>query len=250
MFVLTHIYCAKKINPKADNLFLYGSIFPDIPITKIISWELMKDKTEEFNKYIKKHSTNLTSFADGLLVHEYPSGIDRFVHGNKKNGYAFQKGRTILEDVKKLFIGNNLILQFIATLVGKNKLKDASHSFVEFSIEMKITKSHPELIKVIQEVKDTATTVEKEVSQLFSNYFNLPLTEVESALHLYNNLLVYDASSMDKAVNLFYKKIEMTTRRKVSKEKIKEILEKCQQQTKDYKDFLEDTIQKCKKSYI
>jgi hypothetical protein len=82
MFPLTHIYCTKRIVDYVSPLLFYGSIFPDIPAIGIINWDVMKNKTEEFSNYIRQEQPSLIDFSEGLLLHEEPKSIDRFVHGN------------------------------------------------------------------------------------------------------------------------------------------------------------------------
>jgi hypothetical protein len=81
MFPFTHLYCTKKIADSSSPDLLYGSIFPDIPMTGIVPWDKMKIETENFSKVIKQKYPELEGFAVGLLLHEEPNGIDRFVHG-------------------------------------------------------------------------------------------------------------------------------------------------------------------------
>ena len=56
MYPLTHIYYAKEVIKNPTNLLFYGSVFPDIPSTKIISWETIKQETVDFSNFIKSEN--------------------------------------------------------------------------------------------------------------------------------------------------------------------------------------------------
>ncbi|MCK9378582.1 MAG: hypothetical protein M0P97_00350 [Candidatus Moranbacteria bacterium] len=231
MFPLTHIYCSKRIDSNSTPDLLYGSIFPDIPITGIISWDKMKTETEKFSSYIKEHYPDLKNFAEGLLLHESPNGIDRFVHG--ENGFAYINGRYILDDIAKYF---------------PKKSIDAAHSFIEFAVEILLVEKSPNLQADIASVLLWSTENLNQLAEAFGKFFNLDNEKAIKTINEFNNfLLKIDLSTRDKAV-LFYTDLTNQLRNtNYSEDIIKILLEKSLDTIKnDYEIFLEQSILKCK----
>ena len=231
MFPLTHIYCTKKIVENTTHLLLYGSIFPDIPVTGIISWDKMKNQTEELSKYIKQNYPLMIDFSDGLLLHEKPKGIDMFVHGDE--GYAYVKGSQILEQIEKYFPDNSL---------------DAAHSFIEFAVEILLVENTPNLRNEIKPILKSSNDNIDQISESFSNFFNIDTKETKNAIKEFNKfLLKMYLSSRNKSI-LFYTYLTNRLRKtNYSEEVIKKLLIKAIESVKeDYNGFLQDVIIKCK----
>ena len=231
MFPLTHIYCAKKIFPKADYLFLYGSIFPDIPGLNIISWKMMESKTIEFSKFIKSKEGKLTTFANGLLLHEKPIGIDRFVHGI--GGYAYVHGKKIQSKIRKYF-------------PEKDSLKIA-HSFIEFAVEIKLVEKNPQLQNWLKQIINKVNNKIDEILKIFSEFFHTDLKLTKVIIQKYNELLITDISSRQRAVK-FYTFLTNTMRNiHISEEIINQIIDlSIKEIEEDYESFLNKVIQKCR----
>ena len=170
MFPYTHIYCTGRIVKDASPWLRYGSTFPDIPVTGRISWDVIKTGTEKFAAYTKEKYPFLEDFARGLLLHEEPNGIDRFVHG--ESGYAYLAGHKILSEVAKHFPDRSLIV---------------AHSFIEFAVEISVVNAHPELLA---DMRSVITAVEQSKTQLakpLSEVFGLTPTTAELAITEFNN---------------------------------------------------------------
>ena len=231
MFPLTHIYCTKQIVNNAKPLLLYGSVFPDIPVIGIIDWDIMETKTEEFSDYIKKNCPSLIDFAEGLLLHEEPNGIDRFVHG--KNGYAFIKAKMILKQIKEYFPKNSL---------------NTAHSFIEFAVEILLVENMPNLINEIRPILKSANNNINQISKVFCEFFNLEISKTKNSVKEFNNfLLKMDLSSRDKSIQFYRHLINKLKETDYSKEVIKKLLaESIGCVKEDYYEFLQDVIIKCK----
>lgn len=234
MYPLTHIYYAKQIVENPTPLTFYGTIFPDIPSTKIISWETMKQKTVDFSNFIKFKDKQYSDFASGLLLHEENLGIDRFVHGNK--GFAYINGRKLVKHLKPHFPESNIL--------------DIAHSFIEFAIEIRIIKNNPELMLILK------TSIEEfnkrcKIVNFFSEYFKTDFRNTKNSITLYNKVLYeMDISSFQKAV-IFYTWINKNLRGiNVDEEIISSVLVKANNIVKDTdKEFLNKVINKGKKDY-
>ena len=226
MFPLTHIYCANRIVNSPDKLILYGSIFPDIPITGLIEWEAIKEKTVAFSNFIILTQKNLTMFAIGLLLHEESLGIDRFVHG--KNGYAIKKGQKIKPYVKKYFLNENIL--------------DTAHTFIELAVEIKILSKNPNLVK---DAKDSIQYCDKyieNISSLFASFFNKETAKTLSLIQAYNQNIIGINMQSD-----FASLINRLKNSNVEENHINKIIEKSLLIIdKDYEKFLSGAIKRCK----
>ncbi len=231
MFPLTHIYCTKRIVKDATPLMLYGSIFPDIPMMGIISWDKMKDQTEGFSDYIKKSYPDLIDFSKGLLLHEEPKGIDRFVHGD--TGYAYVKGRQILEQIKGYFPDNSLGI---------------AHNFIELAVEILLAEIIPNLGNELKAVLKFANNNTNQISKATSEFFSLDKDATRNALQEFNNLFLrMDLSSRDKSIQFGGYLVSKLGKINYSSEIIEQLLTKAIDTVKgDYAKFLQDTIIKCK----
>lgn len=232
MFALTHIYCARKINPKADSLFLYGSVFPDIPVLGIVDWDLMKEKTLEFSNFIIGKNI-LTGFAKGLTVHEDPYGIDRFVHGNE--GYAFVKGEELHKELKAYF--------------PKEIIPIAAHSFIEFAVEMRMAEKFPELAKEIVKVRSEGNKYLNQIAGIFSSFFNLDSEKSLKTIKEFNKILVYDVSTKQKSVDFYVGLLKKLRSSDIPRIEVQKLTELSLSVTSDYFSFLEETIAKCKRDF-
>lgn len=172
MFPHTHLYCSQQIRPNASPLFYYGTVFPDFPVVKLLSWDRMKAETEMLSEYITKRYPNLGDFAEGLLYHEEPKGVDRFVHGD--DGYAYVLGRKILPEIEKYFPDRSLVV---------------AHSFIEFSVEVLIIERHPELREKMEDIASLEPETLKSITKALASYFRFDLATTRQAIEEYNELL-------------------------------------------------------------
>lgn len=233
MFPLTHLYCTARITSSSDHLLIYGSIFPDVPITGLVNWEKMKNETERFSGYIKKNCPELFNFAEGLLFHEEPNGIDRFVHG--ENGYAYINGREILDEIKKVFHKDSL---------------DVSHSFIEFAVEFKLSQENPKLQDEMKKILELVNKDINKIAKAFGEHFKLDFNETSEKIKEFNEfLLTMDLSSQAKAIKSYTHLTNKLRKTNASEKDIGYLLEKAIGVIKkNYETFLQEVIIKCKNS--
>lgn len=111
-----------KLNLNKD-LFILGSVLPDIYITGLFAEEVSHKKSKEFVQYLLKNDPSYSALGAGFLFHgEFPEGLD--FHAHKKDGFIEKK------------------LPFVKNLVREEhpKIKDEeltriSHSLIEFACD-------------------------------------------------------------------------------------------------------------------
>lgn len=248
MFSLTHIYCSEKIAKKDNSLFLYGSIFPDIPATGVIDWNLLKDKSEDFSKYVFQNYPDLQEFSDGITTHEDPVGIDRFVHGG--SGYAYKKGKDILKPIKDIFLGRNSIKKLAVGYIAQEQLLTAAHNFIEFAVEYYMFNRHTFLKDDLDRVLSDVVKKQNQIVKVFSEYFDLDSEKVLININQFHTWLDYDLSTLSKADKAMLSLVKSYRGVKVDLQSISIALKAAREQVKgDYESFLEETIRKCQKDY-
>lgn len=234
MFPYTHLYCSKRIVKETGNLFLYGSIFPDIPMTGIVSWDNFKERTVEFSDFLKEKYPKLHDIGEGLLYHEEPRGIDRFVHGDA--GYAYVKGRKILASVEQHFPERSLTV---------------AHGFIEYAVEMLVVSGNKELPHEMKEVIRAASSIQEDLDHAFSEFFALNSGAVHSAITEFNSTVLEEDAGNEKKARYFYMQLTNKMRKTTVSEKIiGELLDKAVAEVKDnYQSTLELFIERCRTAY-
>ncbi|MFH1787928.1 MAG: hypothetical protein ABH834_00940 [Candidatus Altiarchaeota archaeon] len=231
MFPLVHIYCTKRIVGDASPLLLFGSIFPDIEATGVFSYGTINDNVVGFSNFIKDNHPDLRDFAEGLLFHEEPKGVDRFVHG--ENGYAFVKGRIIVPFVERHFPKGAL---------------EKSHNYVELAVQVLLVEEHPEIQDELQRVLESSRRVSSKIAEALSGFFGVGLEKSRESIKIQDELLsTMDFSSVEKAVDWYVGLSNRLRNANYSKDVITAILEKAVEAVQDdYEDFIEKVIAECK----
>jgi len=228
MFALTHIYCAKKIKPSSDDLFCYGAVFPDIHFVGLPDFGKNKNTVFGFRNLINSKSKKLSSFSDGMLIHEEPFGLDRFGHG--LNGYAFVEGKKILNK-----------LDFI---LEKDRL-GVAHLLIEFAIERFLLEDNPELLNLANDTKTISLVNSDEISNLTSDYFKLNISTTKTLLEKYNNMLYFEDYS-NRLLDFLVKYIKSSRNVDFENHLIIQAISEAQGVIKDtYRVFLIESINKC-----
>lgn len=232
MFPHTHLYCSQKIRLDASPLFYYGTIFPDIPVVKLLSWDRMKEETVLLSEFIAERYPNLKDFAEGLLYHEEPKGIDRFVHGD--DGYAYVLGRKILPDIEKHFTDRPI---------------DVAHSFIEFSVEVLVLEQNPELREKMEDVATLTNGTFRTLAEALTKFFHLDQHHVTTALTEYNQLLQdMEMAPRDAAIDYYTWLTNKLRGTRLDRAVIKQLLEAALEQTEPtYEKTLNDIIKRCAK---
>jgi hypothetical protein len=237
MYPLVHIYAVKKMLKRRDPLLFYGSVFPDIAATGVIGWDEVLKKTEGFSNYIVGKDVGLDAFAEGLLLHEKPVGIDRFVHGENKDGYAFLKGRIILGEVEKLFLKDSL---------------GVAHSFVEFACDLLIASRKPDLSDDLALVLSVLGSVVDEISALFASYFSQDLKDVLLSVDEFNGFLRrFNLVFGDGALGFYADLTNRLRGTSYRQEEIGRIVDLALGVvSNDFFDFIDEVIDRCRSDYL
>ncbi len=230
MFPFTHIYCAKQIVANPGPRFLYGAIFPDIPMTKIVPWSTMKSRTIEFAETIRRQQPALADIADGMLIHEEPQGIDRFVHG--ENGYAYIHGRSI----------ESHLVPFFPTGTS-----DVAHSFIEYAVETLVVRRHPELLADASAVLSSAQADMAIIAAVFARTFQTEPEQTATALGDFHRWFAEMDFSSDVATVAYYTRLTNVLRgSSMSDEQVRQILVAATAEVKpNYEAALASMIERC-----
>lgn len=231
MFPLTHIYCAKRIMPNASPLFLYGTIIPDLPMTGVVSWDVMRERTVDWYGTIKTTEPALDDLAEGMLYHEAPKGIDRFVHGD--HGYAYRHGRNIEERVARYFPKKSL---------------DVAHSFVEYAVERYVEADQPTLMANIRAAVVAAEQNARPIMATFESTFHIDHIPAAAAMKVFHQWIrAMDFSTPEAAVR-YYTELTNTMRRtEVAESAVGELLEIAAREVRaDYEVALSSMIERCR----
>ncbi|MBI4150737.1 hypothetical protein HY492_01285 [Candidatus Woesearchaeota archaeon] len=172
MFPLGHIYTAMRITNRDDAAFLFGSIFPDIPMTGVIGWKEMEYREARWASRMMR-VPKLRAFAKGVLLHEHPIGVDRFVHGHdyvNGNGYAMRRG-------KKLYHLLPLFHEPIRAVVA--------HGFIECAMEERLRQQRPELELRLRNVLREIRPLVPAISKAFAAEFRLHPFVARAGIELY-----------------------------------------------------------------
>ena len=91
MYPNTHIHLTKLITGSNNEFLLLGSIIPDL-IQEGLMPQAFDRQVVDLMRFFKQNKPEFLPVCLGMSLHEYPVGIDRFVHGsyNGGPGYAFQ----------------------------------------------------------------------------------------------------------------------------------------------------------------
>jgi hypothetical protein len=237
MYPLVHIDCTKRITGSSDQLLLYGSIFPDVAAMGIVSWEEMLNEAEDFSKYVVKKSPDFANFAIGLLVHERPLGIDRFVHGENQDGYAYLKGKEIVGEIKKFFPRDSLVV---------------AHNFIEFACEMVLVNKKPELGDELEQMVGGIEKKKKKIADLLAEYFKRDSTRVAICLEEFNNFVrMFNFQTSAKAVELQTQITNRLRKTDYGKDEIKPLVEIAIGVVEsDFFSFIDKVVAECRRDYL
>src|SRR3989338_5267368 len=127
MFPHTHTYAAREIAGRSSNLLVLGSILPDLAVTGIVDDWNIGESALEFRNWLSDRDKNFTDLGLGMMLHEFPCGIDRFTHTNYNggDGYAYANGRQILSNVSDCF----RVMGFLK--LSEDKVRRLSHTFIK-----------------------------------------------------------------------------------------------------------------------
>lgn len=227
MFHNTHTYFASKLCKSHDNLFLLGSILPDIAVTGIIKWEgglHGKESLENFFQFTKKHPTYLNLYK-GIHTHNI---IDNFAHTDYigRSGYAYQNNEELAHLVAEYY-----------DLDKKGALGKA-HNYIESGVDLLLLQEYPNIPNQIK--KAIQQTDEQKLSRLLGLYFNVDKNRfLDALLQFFDQFTKYDLTKEDNW-NLLWADLErLLSLKNIGNQKRKELIHKSVDVVKNtYPDFL------------
>ena len=243
MFSHTHVYTAQKIIGNPGSLLIYGSVLPDIAVTKISDWNTISQKAEDFRSYLAGKDKNYVDLGLGMMLHEFTCGIDRFTHASFDGGpgYAFKNSETIIKDVSA------------CCGINPDEAKVIAHNFIEAGVEFLIIKKNPYLPQLLKKSIKEVDMVR--VGKYFSTFYGLSEKETIESMEFYNQFLIReDYSSVEGFVKVWKYMIRQLFGKEIDSNKTAKIIEESIEIVKpSYKDFLSKAIEACKqdvKKYI
>lgn len=235
MYFRSHIYCTKEITGSTNPYLLTGSLFPDFYFAGLPTG--FERRSIELMKFLNQKYPALVNFALGMTLHEYPIGVDRFIHTEYqgKQGYAFQFQKELLEDSKKLF--------------GTDVAALMTHFFVENAIEFKILKEHPELEKM---TKKAFTEIDKKLLvTALSKFYGVEDKKLHKGFDTCCSLIFdYDYSTFEGQGKAWVKSMHMAFGKTADHKEISKIIQKTVTIIEPTVDkFLKECIEACKKDF-
>jgi hypothetical protein len=236
MFPHTHAYATKEITGRSDSLLIYGSILPDIAITKILEWNAISTKAEDFRNWLISKDNAYVDLGLGMMLHEFPCGIDRFTHTSYKGnqGYAIENSKFLIKDVAFCFDVTLDHASFFA------------HRLIELGVELLVIKDNPWVVEL---VRTSVNTVDmKKIAQYFSQYYGTKEDDTDKAITAYNQaLLEPDYCTIEGVVETKDSMVRQLFGISIDKDKTRAVIKKSVEVVEpDYKDFISYTIEMCK----
>ncbi|HLD15921.1 MAG TPA: hypothetical protein VJB94_05065 [Candidatus Nanoarchaeia archaeon] len=243
MFPHTHTYAAREIAGRSSNLLVLGSILPDLAVTGIVDDWNIGESALEFRNWLSDRDKNFTDLGLGMMLHEFPCGIDRFTHTNYNggDGYAYANGRQILSNVSDCF----RVMGFLK--LSEDKVRRLSHNFIETGVEFLILKDNPELVNILRRAVDNVN-IEKCV-KYFSEFYGIKDTKVAQAFSAFDTFIKEpDYTSVDGLVEMWKLIAKQKTGLGINVENVRRTIQKSIEIVKPtYSRFISDAISSCKK---
>lgn len=237
MFFHTHVYAAQKITGRDSSLLIYGSILPDIAVTKIAGWDDISKRAEEFRNWLILKDGRYADLGLGMMLHEYPCGIDRFTHSsyNGNKGYAFENSGTIVRDVS------------VCLGITLEQAKIVAHNFIETGVEFFIVRDNSSVVKLLR--KSISNVDINQIAKYFSEFYGTEKQKTIKAFESYNELLMkFDYGSVDGLVDMWASFANYLFDKPIERSKTKAVIEKSIAIVKPtYKKFISDAVEQCKK---
>lgn len=236
MFPHAHAYATKEITGRSDSLLIYGSILPDIAITKILEWNAISTKAEDFRNWLISKDNAYIDLGLGMMLHEFPFGIDRFTHTSYKGnqGYAIEKSKLLIKDVA------------FCLDVTLDQAGVFAHRLIELGVEFLVIKDNPWVVEL---VRTSVNTVDmKIIAQYFSQYYGTKEDDTNKAFTAYHQaLLEPDYCTIDGIVETRDSMVRDLFGISIDKDKTRAVIIKSVEVVApDYKDFISYAIEMCK----
>ncbi|MFC1723050.1 hypothetical protein ACFL0V_02845 [Nanoarchaeota archaeon] len=133
MYNHSHLYMTSKITGSTNPLLLFGSLLPDFHHSQTLPPQF-DHQVMQLMQFLKDKHPDLVPLTLGMTLHEYPIGVDRFIHQSYKGGpgYAFQFNDQLAQLTQETLNTDPQTTHLL------------THFLVENAIEYKISNQHPE----------------------------------------------------------------------------------------------------------
>ncbi len=234
MFPLTHIWFSEKVLGYANKLTILAAVFPDIVITKCLSYEQTHNAGWGLFDNIKKEHPDLMDFARSMVTHTVnPKGLDYYgdeVYQSGYKGYCFQKAVSIEKEV--------IDACYIPQEYGLWK----AHNFIEMGIELNIVANHPKLPQKLHDSFCDKNLI-REISKVLSKHYNISEAVLVKGFDRFSDFIeIINVNSSTLAAKYF---IQMHEKHGIDIDTLKctEIIEKARQiANKDFDSFIDFCI--------
>lgn len=243
MFPHTHAYTTKEIIGKADSLLIYGSILPDIAITKLLDWDIISKKSKEFRDWLISKDKSYSNLGLGMMLHEFPCGIDRFTHNSYRgnSGYAFENSKSIIDEVS------------LCCSVTQEQSKSLAHDLIETGLEFLLIQDNPSVTKLVKTSLESINI--KKTAKYFAQFYGTKEDKTYYTIKFYNHFIVKrDYNSVDSFVGIWEAIAKQLLGKNIDRGKTRKVILKSIEIVRPtYKEFISYVIKECKedvKKYI
>jgi hypothetical protein len=188
MHARTHVWIAHEVTGSTDSLLLFGSLLPDMNIDG--SFPRGFDmQAVELLRFLKREYPDLMKIGIGMCLHEYPIGVDRFVHTQYRGGagYAFSFVRELIDDAR------------VATPLHETQLPLLTHFLVEYAIEIKIVNEHPASTDLLTK---TLGIKKERICEALAKFYRIPAYAVAHEIEIYSEAqLSFDFKDHENAAH-------------------------------------------------
>ncbi len=232
MFHHAHAYIATKLYNDEVPLLQFGSILPDLAVTKIVAWDEGlhgKELDESFRQFISNKYPDYIMLANGVHAHNI---LDDFTHLDYKGkiGYAFQNNKELTEMVARFY-----------ELEGERATGKA-HNFIESGADILLLKEMPQ---VQTKLRLAINQIDKEkIAQILSEFFRKDKAKLLEALNVYIDIFTkYNFSDQVEWVPFWQDLEKLMKLKNIGDGKRTQLINKGLEITKHtYSEFLDYTI--------
>jgi hypothetical protein len=238
MYYRSHIYLTEQITGSRNPYLLFGSLFPDFHQRQRLEQGFDR-KVVELMQFLKDKHPDLFPIGLGMTLHEFPLGVDKYVHQSYKGGpgYAFQFVEELFEETKQ-------VLGF-----DDDMTRLMTHFLVENAIEHKIVNEHPETNRHLRECIDSLDKAR--VIEVLSEFYGIDKEGLEDEWKWFEHqAFEYDYGSYEGEGQAWADMMERLFNKKADAKAIGALIEKTQGVIASTVDeFLEFCVAQCRKDF-
>jgi len=237
MYASSHVYCTTQITGSKDLNLVFGSLFPDFLQMGSLP-RGFEQRVDELRDFLQKKYSDLEPIAIGMCLHEYPIGVDRFIHQSYKGseGYAFQFVKELKADAEKIFPEPKLIPLM-------------THFLVENAIEHKIATEHPDSTRLLRSCFEGINR--QQIVQALASFYNVSEDALNKEYAAYqHSALDFDCTSYEAQGKLWAEQAKNIFNWEIDSQTIAQLIEKTQKLIDPTVDeLLQYCIAKCREDF-